>query len=138
MHARLRAFRLFVVAEGERSAYRLNPLADIGTKHTDNNPPRYPHMDLIMAAERTRNMANYLTVKDIAAEIGTNNTSVLGLASREEDPLPLRYIKGKKRTGFVIVSELNEWIDRNTCFYNERDKYASEEDDCARPKLRHS
>ena len=45
-------------------------------------------------------------------------------AARSEDPLPVRYVRGKVRSGFVLVSELDEWMARNTCLYMERGEYA--------------
>lgn len=68
-------------------------------------------------------MAGYMQTKDVADALGTNKTKVLEYASRIDDPLPLRYIKGKRNGGFVIVDEFDDWIRRNTCFFNERDEY---------------
>lgn len=61
-----------------------------------------------------------LTAKEVAAQLGTNQTRMLEYARRKEDPLPLRYIKGKRNGSFVVVSEFVEWVERNTCFYQER------------------
>ena len=68
-------------------------------------------------------MAGYMGTKDVAAALRTNMNQIYEYAARKDDPLPLRYIKGKRNTGFVIVDEFNDWIKRNTCFYNERDEY---------------
>ena len=38
----------------------------------------------------------------------------MALARRAEDPLPVRYLKGKTRYGFVVVPELMEWLERNS------------------------
>lgn len=65
-------------------------------------------------------MAGYMHTKDVAEALGTNQSKVLEYASRRDDPLPLRYIKGKRNGGFVIVEEFDDWIRRNTCFHNER------------------
>lgn len=67
-----------------------------------------------------------MPAREIAAQLGTNHSKVLEYARRKEDPLPLRYLKGKRNGGFVIVAELIDWIERNTCAYEERSGYASE------------
>lgn len=64
-----------------------------------------------------------ITTKDVAQKLGTNHATVLEYARRQEDPLPLRYIKGKSNGGFVVVEEFLEWIKRNTCMFNERKEY---------------
>lgn len=68
-------------------------------------------------------MGTYLSTKDVADALGTNQTCVLEYARREDDPLPLRYIKGKVNGGFVIAWEFDEWLMRNTVLYNERRAY---------------
>lgn len=66
-----------------------------------------------------------LSTKEVAAQLGTNQTEVLKLARRDVDPLPLRYLKGKARGGFALVDELTAWLIRNTCMYKERKDYAN-------------
>ena len=61
-----------------------------------------------------------MPAREIAEQLGTNHATVLQYARREDDPLPLRYIKGKRNGGFVIVSEFEDWLIRNTCSYEER------------------
>lgn len=61
-----------------------------------------------------------MPVREIADQLGTNHSTILQYARREDDPLPLRYIKGKRNGGFVIVPEFVEWLERNTCSYAER------------------
>lgn len=69
-------------------------------------------------------MSTYLTVPELADQLGVQPHSIREYACREEDPLPIRYMKGKERSGFVIVEELNEWLARNTCLHTERRRYA--------------
>lgn len=64
-----------------------------------------------------------MPVREVAEQLGTNHSTILQYARREDDPLPLRYIKGKKNGGFILVSELSDWIVRNTCSYSERKNY---------------
>lgn len=68
-------------------------------------------------------MAGYMSTKEVAEALGTNVAHTLEYAARKDDPLPLRYIKGKRNGGFVIVEEFDDWIRRNTCFFNDRDEY---------------
>lgn len=64
--------------------------------------------------------AAYIPLRDLAAQLGTRYDHLVPLAAREEDPLPVRYLKGKKRGGFVIKSEMDEWLLRNTVGYANR------------------
>ncbi len=64
-----------------------------------------------------------LSKREVAEQLGTNQSIVGEYARRADDPLPLRYIKGKRNGGFVIVSEFVEWLRRNSCACNERDDY---------------
>lgn len=68
-------------------------------------------------------MCEYMTVLALAEELGVKPSTIREFACRCEDPLPIRYIKGKERSGFVIVAELNEWMGRNTCLHTERKRY---------------
>lgn len=65
-----------------------------------------------------------VTVPQLAAQTGTKPSKLMEYAARSEDPLPVRYVRGKVRSGFVLVSELDEWLARNTCLYMERGEYA--------------
>lgn len=64
-----------------------------------------------------------MSCKQVAQQLGTNVSKVQEYARRTEDPLPLRYIKGKRNGGFVVVEEFVTWLERNTCPYSERDDY---------------
>lgn len=68
-----------------------------------------------------------LSTKEVASQLGTNPTTVQQYAAREEDPLPLRYIKGKRNGGFVVVGEFVEWLGRNTCLYRDRPRQGASE-----------
>ncbi len=61
-----------------------------------------------------------MSKSEVAAQLGTNQSTVGEYARRKDDPLPLRYIKGKRNGGFVIVSEFVAWVERNTTLYRER------------------
>ena len=65
-----------------------------------------------------------VTVPQLAAQTGTKPSKLMEYAARSDDPLPVRYVRGKVRSGFVLVSELDEWMARNTCLYMERGEYA--------------
>lgn len=65
-----------------------------------------------------------VTVPQLAAQMGTKPSKLHDLAARADDPLPIRYVCGKERSGFVRVTELDEWLARNTCLYMERSEYA--------------
>lgn len=64
----------------------------------------------------------YMPLSAVAEQMGTRDDHLLPYIRRREDPLPVRYLAGKKRGGFVIVAELNEWINRNTVGWADRDK----------------
>ncbi len=61
-----------------------------------------------------------LSKREVAQQLGTNQSTVSEYARRKDDPLPLRYINGKRNGGFVIVSEFVTWVERNTTLYRER------------------
>ncbi len=65
-------------------------------------------------------MTVWTTVPDLAREGHVSADRLYELARREVDPLPLRYIGGGTRYGQILVSELEDWVKRNGCFYNER------------------
>ncbi|MBX9032640.1 hypothetical protein [Gordonibacter massiliensis (ex Traore et al. 2017)] len=66
----------------------------------------------------------YMNVPELASQLGTKPETLREYACRSDDPLPIHYIRGKERSGFVIVAELNEWLERNTCLHLERKDYA--------------
>lgn len=61
-------------------------------------------------------------VPALCRECGWDRHYLYELAAREEDPLPVRYLPGKVRGGFVLRSEFEEWIRRNAPQYRERGK----------------
>lgn len=65
-----------------------------------------------------------VTVLQLAEQTGTKPSKLHELAARTEDPLPIRYVRGKVRSGFVLTPELYDWMARNTCLYMERGEYA--------------
>lgn len=64
--------------------------------------------------------APFLTVKQLAEMWGTNVTTILSYAKRRTDPLPIRYIEGKTRGGFLSTAEVEAWVARNTVLHDER------------------
>lgn len=64
-------------------------------------------------------MAIY-NVKRLAAETGWDIHTIYGYAGRDEDPLPLRYVEGRKRRGIIKEESFWEWFDRNSVAYAER------------------
>lgn len=65
-----------------------------------------------------------VTVPQLAKQTGTKPSKLMEYAARSEDPLPVRYVRGKVRSGFVLTPELYDWMARNTCLYMERVEYA--------------
>lgn len=61
-----------------------------------------------------------MSKSEVARQLGTNESTVGKYARRADDPLPLRYIKGKRNSGFVVVAEFVAWVERNTTLYRER------------------
>lgn len=55
-----------------------------------------------------------ITIGPLAEQLGTRRDHLMVYARRAEDPLPLRYLDGKKRNGFVIVAEFVAWLERNS------------------------
>ncbi|BDE94908.1 hypothetical protein [Raoultibacter timonensis] len=68
-------------------------------------------------------MPTYMTAPELASQWGVKLAHLYELASRSIDPLPLRYERGKTRSGFLIIEELNDWIARNTVLYSERKEH---------------
>lgn len=68
--------------------------------------------------------APYLTTRKLAECWGTNLSTIHEYSRRAADPLPVRYIDGKKRGGIVIVDEASDWLRRNSTSYQERKDYA--------------
>lgn len=65
-------------------------------------------------------MEAYMTFTEVARQLGTRADRLTEFCRREEDTLPVRYMPGRRQGGFVIVSELNDWIERNTVLWKER------------------
>lgn len=61
-----------------------------------------------------------ITVKTLAEEAGWAVETVYEFAARKSDPLPVRYLPGRKRRGVVIEGEFREWMERNSTLYSER------------------
>lgn len=68
-----------------------------------------------------------MSKREVARQLGTNESKVGEYARREVDPLPLRYIKGKRNGGFVVVGEFVEWVERNTVMYRDRPRQGASE-----------
>lgn len=56
----------------------------------------------------------WLTLKQVAEELGMHYPRVLEWTKRAVDPLPIHLIAGNKKQGRVFRPELNEWIMRNS------------------------
>ena len=59
------------------------------------------------------------TVPELAREWHKSPDRLYELASRQDDPLPVRYLEGD-RYGGLLVSEFEEWLKRNTKLFDER------------------
>lgn len=64
----------------------------------------------------------FKTVKDLCDEMGVDNHTIYRLAARQDDPLPLRYLPGQRRSGCVLEREMDEWFERNSVHYQNRGK----------------
>lgn len=62
----------------------------------------------------------YMPLSEVALQMGTRDDKLLPYIRRSEDPMPVRYLPGKRRYGFVIVAELNDWLARNALGWAER------------------
>lgn len=60
-----------------------------------------------------------VTVADLAAQMHVQPYRLYQLAKREDDPLPLRTMRGMKRSSAVVVSEWLDWWERNTTEFKE-------------------
>ena len=60
-----------------------------------------------------------VTVSDLAEQMHMSTDTLYELARREEDPMPLRTIRGMKRSSSMLVSELEEWYVRNSDMFKE-------------------
>lgn len=67
-------------------------------------------------------MAVTITVPDLAEQTHVSCDTLYAYAARDEDPIPLLYLKGSMKNGFFIVSDLEEWLRRNTNHYKDRKK----------------
>ena len=61
-----------------------------------------------------------ITVSELSKQTGKSRSTIYEWASRDEDPLPLRYEKHGSRSGFLIVDEFVSWWKRNSVPYSER------------------
>lgn len=64
----------------------------------------------------------YMPLSAVARQMGTRDDYLLPYIRRAEDPMPVRWLAGKSRYGFVIVEELNAWLERNTVGWAGRGK----------------
>jgi len=60
-----------------------------------------------------------ISVPALAKDWHKNPDRIYELASREKDPLPIRYLPGD-RYGTILVSEFETWLMRNTVLFNEK------------------
>jgi len=67
-----------------------------------------------------------LTVKEVAEELGVNESRVHELAKKERNPLPLGVIKGDQRGGKIAVDTFLDWWDRASVPYVDRKLYKKE------------
>lgn len=56
----------------------------------------------------------WLSLKQVAKELGMQYERVLEWPRRKVDPLPMRLIDGNRKQGRVYRGDLNEWILRNS------------------------
>lgn len=56
----------------------------------------------------------WLSVRQVADELGMDYARVLGWTRRKVDPLPSRLIDGNRKQGRIYRGDLNEWILRNS------------------------
>lgn len=61
-----------------------------------------------------------ITVPDLAEQTGKSRNTIYEWAKRETDPLPLRFEKGTRKDGFIVVEEFLAWWSRNSVHYKER------------------
>lgn len=66
----------------------------------------------------------FKTVKSLCDEMAVDPHTIYRLASRADDPLPLRYLPGQQRSGVVLEREMDEWFERNSVHYQDRGKDA--------------
>ena len=58
-------------------------------------------------------MSPVMTVVDLSKAFGIDPEYLRQLGRREEDPLPIRLLPGKRIGQFVVTEELVEWIKGN-------------------------
>lgn len=61
-----------------------------------------------------------VTVADLAEQMGKDKHTLYGWARREVDPLPLRYERGSRKAGSIVVAEWRDWWARNSVHFKER------------------
>lgn len=72
------------------------------------------------AEKAPRRESVYLTVSELADQWRIDRNGIYGMASGTDDPLPIRYLGGRVRSGVIDVSELRAWVARNSKLYGER------------------
>lgn len=55
-----------------------------------------------------------VTVADLAAQMHMKTETLYQFAKREVDPLPLRTLRGFKRSSSMLVSDWSEWYRKNS------------------------
>lgn len=55
----------------------------------------------------------YMTVKELSKQSGLDPDTIRCYARRDKDPLPVRYMPGMRRGGFISVNEMDSWLERN-------------------------
>lgn len=58
-------------------------------------------------------MSPVMTVVDLSKAFGIDPENLRQLGRRDEDPLPIRLLPGKRVGQFVVTEELVEWIKGN-------------------------
>lgn len=60
-----------------------------------------------------------VTVSDLAEQVHMKPHTLYEFARREVDPMPLRTLKGYKRSSAMVVTEFVEWYERNSDLFKE-------------------
>ena len=64
-------------------------------------------------------MATMTTISRLAEEMEMSPNTLYALARRDDDPLPLRTLKGMKRSSALVVDDWLAWYERNTDLFKE-------------------
>lgn len=59
-------------------------------------------------------VSEWLSIAEVARELGMDYKRVLAWTRRKDDPLPARFIDGNKKQARVYRPTLNEWLFRNS------------------------